>query len=193
MNWDKIEITTLAIGFSLAALGNYIKQSLLISVGLGIVALGFTLVGVEAVVTRKMKWGITMYTHENYQGLAAIALGQIIILAGLGFGVLDYIQATHQEESFFGLLFSRPWPILLLVGGILFLRGLAGVIGSPDWNRSGTTRVLNGILERLAMLILLLAGLVLIASGALNLLMPALFDRLISLLGNMLVGILSRI
>jgi hypothetical protein len=187
MNWNKLEIVTLVGGFAIAALGKYTNQPLIISIGIGVVALAFVLVGLEAVITRKMKWGITMYTHENYRGIAAVALGLIIIMAGFGFGVLDYAQATHQGESLFGLLFSRPGPILLIVGGVFFLRGLAGVIGSPDWNKSMTTRILNGIVERLAMLVFLLLGLVILLAGAMNLFMPAMFSQLMSTLGKMLL------
>ncbi len=125
MNWNKVEIALLLGGCLVAVAGKEFGIPIVISIGMGMVAFDIALVGLESIVTRKMKWGITWYSSETYQGVAAISLGLILLTTGVGIGAMVIAQALHQEESLFELLFSRPGFVLLLVGGIMFLRGLA--------------------------------------------------------------------
>lgn len=179
MNWSKLEIYLLIGGFVIAIAGNQLAVPILTSVGLGIVALAIVLVGLQAVITRKMEWAIKWYSHETYQGFAAIALGLIVVIFGIGVGAMVAAQALHREESFFALIFSRPGIVLLLIGAILFLRGLAGVIGAAEWNKTATSRLLNGVIERLVMLVSLLFGALLLILGAVEILAPSVFDWLV--------------
>jgi hypothetical protein len=38
----------------------------------GIITLDITLVGLDGIIKRKMKWGITLHYYETYQGLACL-------------------------------------------------------------------------------------------------------------------------
>jgi hypothetical protein len=86
MNWDKLEISLLAGGALVAVAGGELGIPVATSIGVEIIALDIALVGLEGIVTKKMKWGITWYTHETYQGLAAISLGAIMLILGIGAG-----------------------------------------------------------------------------------------------------------
>ena len=114
MDWDKLEISLLVTGLLIAVGGKELNVSILVTVGMGIVALVIALVGIEAIVTRQMKWGITQHYRETYQGIAAISLGSILLVAGIGLGAIVIVQAFHQETSLFEIIFFPPriYPVI---------------------------------------------------------------------------------
>jgi len=179
MNWDKLEISLLAGGALVAVAGGELGIPVATSIGVEIIALDIALVGLEGIVTKKMKWGINQHVSETYRGIAAVALGLIMLTAGLGSGAVVIAQALHQEQSLFELFFSRPGFLLLLIGGIMLLRGLAGMIGALEWSKNTLTRF-GASLERLASLFLFLLGAVLLILGVFDIIAPNAFQQLIS-------------
>lgn len=190
MNRDKLEISLLVGGFLIAIAGKFLGLPIVVSIGIGIVSLDIALVGVEGIVTRKMTWGITIHTSETYQGIAAVSLGLILLIAGIGFGALVIAQAFHTEQSLLELVFSRPGFLFLLIGGVMLLRGLAGVIGALEWNKNALTRF-GAILERVASLFLFLLGAVLLILGAFDIIAPKAFQQLISAGWRIFLGLLG--
>lgn len=180
----------IAAGFLVAVGGKVLGNSVIISFGVGIVALDVALLGLEGVVTRRVKWGITQHYYETYQGLAATSLGIIMMIAGIGVGAIVVAEAIHQEQFLFEILWSHPWFILLMIGGMLFLRGLAGTIGAQEWNKTLSSRI-SGIFERLGSAFLGILGITGLILGTLNLLAPAAFHQLMSSLWQMILGLFS--
>lgn len=179
MNWNKLEISLLAGGALIAVAGKEFGVPIATSIGVGIIALDIALVGLEGIITKNMKWGITQHYSETYRGIAAVALGLIMLTAGIGFGAMVIAQTLHQEQSLFELFFSRPGFALLLVGGIMLLRGLAGVIGAIEWDKNTLPRF-GAMFERTASFFLFLLGLLLVVLGVLELIASNLFQQLIS-------------
>lgn len=178
-NWNKLEIFLFAGGGLVFLAGNQFGIPVLTSVGVGIIAFDIALVGLEGIVTRKMDWGVPRYYTETYRGIAAISLGLIMAFTGLGIGAMVIAQALGQEESLIELLFSRPGFVLLPIGGIMFLRGLAGGIGALEWNESALARF-GAIFYRLGGLLLATLGSALLLLGAMDILAPSLFQQLVS-------------
>lgn len=189
MNWDKFEIGLLVSGALIAVAGAALGIPTLSSVGVGLFALDIAALGLEGILTRKMKWGITYYVSETYQGLAAVGLGLIMLVVGLGFGALVVAQAFNQQESLFEAIWSRPGLILLILGGLAFFRGVAGVIGAAEWDKPGLARV-GAALERLASAFLVILGALVLALGGLELIAPGAFRSILGLVWQMLLGML---
>lgn len=178
-NWTKLEVF-LFVGSGLAVLaGNQFGIPMLISIGIGVIGFDVALFGLQAIVTRKMNWGVPRQYTETYQGIAAMSLGLIMVIAGLGIGAMAIAQALDREESFIELLFSRPGFVLLLIGGVMLLRGLAGVIGALEWNESALAGF-GAIFQRLGGLLLASLGSAFLLLGALDVIAPAVFQQLIS-------------
>jgi hypothetical protein len=179
INLSKLEIILLITGVLLAFAGYQLRIPLLITLGLGLIPLVMILSGVEDIINRQAKWGITTHYSETYRGLAAIALGIIFVIAGMGIGAMVVAQAINREESLFGLIFSRPGYIILIIAAVAFLRGLAGVIGAVEWQESTSARI-SGFIERIAMSILAFLGLIGLGLGSLEIILPDVFRQLIS-------------
>jgi len=191
MTWYRLEVGLLGVGILTAVVGKLLGLPLMISIGSGMFALVFVVTGLEGIVTRKMTWAIKWYSHETYGGVAAMALGALLVIAGLGFGALVAAQAVHQEQTLLALFFSRPGPVLLLLGGVMLLRGLGGVIGAAEWDQSAVSRFMNGCLERAAMSLLMLSGAALLFAGVLEIVAPSGFDRLVTFGWHTLLGVLG--
>ncbi len=189
MSWDTLEIALFVGGALLAVAGEQFGLPIVSTLGMGLIALDMVVVGLEFVLTRRAKWAITRYYSETYQGMAAVALGVILMTGGLGLGALAAAKALHQEDSLYDLLLSRPGYIMLPLGGIMFMRGLAGAIGAMEWQKSGLACI-STALERLGGAGLALLGTLVAVLGGLELVAPAAFHSLLAAAWQMLLALL---
>ncbi len=188
--WDTLEIVLFLGGAALVVAGEQLGLPILSALGMGLIALDMLVVGLEFALTRRAKWAINKYYAETYQGIAAVALGVILMTGGLGLGAVAAAKVLHQEESLYDLLLSRPGYIMLPLGGIMFMRGLAGAIGALEWQKSGLACITTAI-ERLAGAGLALAGTVVVALGGFELAAPAAFHAMMGAAWQALLALLG--
>lgn len=155
-------------------------------IGLGITAL---LVGQQAMTDRRLMFIVRSSRGEHrqfvlYEGIAAVPFGFAYVVAGLS--LITPAVFFLLGSSLAGLrdyVLARPGYALIPVGAFLFSHGLGFVIGFTD--RSGTPgqRFFNALLNlpgRLGGLILLFWGMLALAVGCYEWLLPEAFDRSIA-------------
>ncbi len=189
-SWTKVEIIILAVGTLVATAGGLLSISEITSLGLGFIVLDIAVVGLDGVATGRMKWGDFQYVSETYQAPAAISQGIMMMIAGIVIGAFLVAQALHQEQALFDALWSHPWFILLMVGGVLILRGVTGTFGALEWSRTAKSS-LRGLFEGIASALLGILGIIILCLGALNLLAPTAFHWLINAVWQAFLGLLG--
>lgn len=151
----------------------------LIGPGLLLFAAGVGAAGLDAI-TRRHTVERNQATHRTttFVGAAAVLIGVALIVFALGFAVAGAGYLLGAEDRLIALLRERPGSALLALGCVSAAGGGARVLGARDW-RGSAGRFLASIPERFGALLLLMAGVALLAAGALEVVSPAAFDRLV--------------
>ena len=146
------------------------------NLGVFVAGAGFALGGIDSLVTRRMVFRSSDEVYENYAGLPAIIVGLMVLAVGAAMIGAAYLLDNDQWNSTYSFLMRRPAP-LYAVGG-LFLLGFGVLMMLNPQGRHGWLwriflyfpRVLLGIL-------VVAAGLAVIALAAWDWLEPGAFSR----------------
>lgn len=166
--WKILAIVSALFGLALLFLGQWLSLDILTYAGFGLMGLVAIVIGLEALITRRMVQ-ISRYDRrreETYVGLAAMAQGVIFILMGLLFIGLALAAYRNNGRELF-LHFVRHPGLVLLVFGLFFLMtAISALIGTVEDKQGGRFEVFLTLLSSR-----LLPGLILIvlAAGALGL------------------------
>jgi uncharacterized membrane protein YidH (DUF202 family) len=135
------------------------------NLGVFVAGAGFTLVGIDSLVTRRMAFRPSDDVYENYSGSPAIIVGLMALAIGVAMIGAAYLLDNEQWNSTVSYLQRRPAP-LLAIGG-LFLLGFGVLMMLNPQGRSGWVwRIVVYFPRSLLGFLVVAAGLAVIGLGA---------------------------
>lgn len=177
--WTIAQFVVFVTGMLLAYLGDRYSIPILFYGGISLFGMTAFLIGMEAIVKRRIVLGRRRY-NQTYVGIAAIAQGfQFMFIAAFFIGVSIYAYFDAGRDLFLQFV-RRPWPVLLTIGFYCLMQSMIAFSGYEEEKQGErwivtlnllTSRVLPGV-------ILVVMGLGIMALGLLDLTAPAVFDRL---------------
>jgi hypothetical protein len=169
----------MSLGLLLVYGGNQLARPILIHAGIICLGLAMIVMGLEAIVQRRLIRWKRGRPRETYRGIPAIFQGIQFNLIGLFLiGAAIMMQFNNGREIFQEVI-RRPGLLLVLLGGLCLLQMLIvlGGSGKPRDESQGL-RLFALVVSRLFPgLIWLVFGLVLLALGMFDILAPMRFDE----------------
>jgi len=178
--WSIVQIGLAVIAFLLALAGDKLSIPILLYAGISTFGLTAIVVGMEAMVTRR----IVLYRHRNYSdtylGLAAYAQGVQFTLIGIfliGASMLAYFDNGHD---IFLRLVQRPWSVLVVFGVFCLMQAVIAIGGSVEQKQGSRFAVTLDLLfsRLLPGLILIVIGFAALGLGVFEFIAPVQFDAL---------------
>jgi len=180
-------LTILAIvvglfGFLLLFLGQRLALDILTYAGFGLMGVMAIVVGLQAIVTRRLVQ-ISRYNRhadETYVGVAAVAQGIIFIMMGFLFIGLALVAYLNSGRELFLHFVRHPGLILLIIGLLFLMTAISALVGTVEEKEGGRFEVLLNLLASrlLPGLILLVLAAGAISLGLLEIAAPQTFDQL---------------
>ena len=135
------------------------------NLGVFVAGAGFSLAGIDALVTRRMPFRPSDDVYENYAGTPAVIVGLMVLAVGAAMIGAAYLLDAEKWQSTLNYLMRRPAPVVATGG--LFLIGF-GVLMllNPQGRSSWLWRIFVYVPRALGGLIVIAAGLALIGIGA---------------------------
>ena len=177
--WTTAQFVVFAAGMACAYFGDKYSTPILLYGGISLFGITALLIGVEAMITRRIVLGRRRY-NETYVGLPAMAQGYQFMFIGMFFIGVSFLAYFNTGRDLFLQLIQRPWPVLLTFGVYCLLQSVIA-IGSYEEAKQGTRWIvmLNLLTSRLLPgIILIVIGLGAVALGLIDLTAPAVFDRM---------------
>lgn len=178
--WSIIQIGLAIIATLLALAGDKLSIPILLYAGISMFGVTAIVVGMEAMITRR----IVLYRQRNYSetylGLAAYAQGVQFSLIGIFFIGASLAAYLDNGRDLFIHLVRRPWSGLIVFGTFCLMQAVI-TIGGPVEQKEGTRWVvmLDFFLGRLLPGIILIAiGLGALGLGLFEFIAPTQFDAL---------------
>jgi hypothetical protein len=175
--WKLLRLAPLVGGGLLWAVGTQQPESPLTVIGLGLIGIGISLLGLESIVTRE---AIFTYEESNnqetYTGFSAILWGACFVLIGLGVlgGVIVHVSGV--SAAVVDHLGRHPGWALVYAGAIAITFAIPGIIGSHE-ERQSKLALLGSVPGRIFWLFIAAGALCALALGVLELVTPAGFDE----------------
>jgi hypothetical protein len=178
---DYFQITTFALGVLFLIVGGNIERDSLMTIGLILGAASMTSGGVNALLTRRTGFWGRITRSEGYQGHAAVFLGVAFLVAGTWLLYLSAARLLGFYPWLAELLRNRPGVLLLSIS--IFVLGISLSRLTAWWETPGSGwQMVGKALYHFLDLILVLLGLVAMAVGLLEILLPTAFDQLLVML-----------
>lgn len=177
--WTIAQVVFFALGMLGAYLGDEYSMPILLYGGISLFGMTAILIGMEAVVTRRIVLGRRRH-DETYVGLAAYAQGMQFMMIGAFFIGVSFLAYFVTGRDIFLQLVQRPWPVLVVMGFYCLMQSVIAFSGYEEVKQGErwvvmmnllTSRILPGV-------ILVVIGLGIMALGLLDLTVPAMFDKL---------------
>jgi len=178
--WSIAQIGLAAIAFLLALAGDKLSIPILLYAGISTFGLTAIVVGMDAMVTRR----IVLYRHRNYSdtylGLAAYAQGVQFGFIGLfliGASMLAYFD---NGRDIFLRLVQRPWSVLVVFGVFCLMQAVIAIGGSVEQKQGSRFAVTLDLLfgRLLPGFMLIVIGFAALGLGLFEFVVPAQFDAL---------------
>lgn len=178
--WTIVQIGLAVIAAALAFAGDKLSIPLLLYSGIAMFGVVAIVVGMEAMITRRIVLYRQRHYSDTYLGLAAYAQGVQFSILGLFFIGTSIAAYLDNGRDIFLHLVQRPWPVLLVFGTYCLMQSIISIGGSVE-QKQGTRFVV--ILELLfgrllPGLILIVIGLGAVGLGLFEFVAPAQFDAL---------------
>lgn len=174
----KVQIILLITGALLAFASDWLKMSQLLPVGMALIGGSVLFMGLETILTRKIKWYRDRYYYERYSGAAAVALGFLLSVAGLILIAYSIAAFFGRETALIDLVLARYGIFIFLLSLFYFLRGLAAAIGYENPAKTLNDRMAKGF-DRLLGFISFLLGLLGMGIGVFQFFFPEPFHAMI--------------
>lgn len=178
--WSIVQIGLAVIAVLLALAGDKLSIPILFYVGISMFGVTAIVVGMEAMITRR----IVLYRHRNYSetylGLAAYAQGVQFSLIGIFFIGASLAAYLDNGRDLFLHMVRRPWSALVVFGTFCLMQAVITVGGSVE-QKQGTRWVvmLDFFVGRLLPgIILIVIGLSALGLGLFEFIAPTQFDAL---------------
>lgn len=178
--WSIIQIGLAAIAFLLAFAGDRLSIPILFYAGISLFGVSAIVVGMEAMITRRIVLSRQRNYNETYLGLAAYAQGVQFSLIGLFFIGTSLMAYLENGRDIFLHLVRRPWSVLVVFGVYCVMQAIIAIGGSVE-QKQGTRWVvmLDFFVGRLLPgIILLVIGFGALGLGLFEFVAPAQFDTL---------------
>jgi len=178
--WSIVQIGLAVIGFVLAFAGDKLSIPILLYAGISMFGVTAIVVGLEAMITRRIVFSRHRRYTETYLGLAAYAQGVQFSLIGIFLIGTSLAAYLDNGRDIFLHLIQRPWSVLVVFGVYCLMQAVIALIGSVE-QKQGTRWVvmLDFIVGRLLPgTILIIIGLAALGLGLFEFAMPAQFDAL---------------
>ncbi|NIO42090.1 MAG: hypothetical protein GTO41_19175, partial [Burkholderiales bacterium] len=135
-----------------------------ITLGICLVGLGFGLAGLEAIISRQMSLRFSDYGWDDWMGLPAVIVGLTQLLISVALIGSAYALHFGFWPRLINFLSTRPGPLLVGVGLLLFGIGLVIVIMADRYG--GKLRFIFVGLPRIAIgVVTLVLGITIIGAG----------------------------
>ena len=178
--WSIVQIGLAIIAILLTLAGDKLSIPILFYAGISMFGVTAIVVGMEAMITRR----IVLYRRRNYSetylGFAAYAQGVQFTLIGIFFIGTSLAAYLDNGRAIFLHLVQRPWSVLLVVGVYCLMQAVIAIGGSVE-QKQGTRWVvmLDFLVGRLLPgIILIVIGFSALGLGLFEFTAPAQFDAL---------------
>jgi hypothetical protein len=178
--WSIVQIGLVIIAFMLAFAGEKLSVPLLQYIGISLFGVAAILIGLEAMLTRRIVFYRQRNYSETYLGFAAYAQGVQFSLIGLFFIGTSLAAYLDNGRDIFLHLVRRPWSVLVVFGVYCLMQAVIAIGGSVE-QRQGTGWIvmLDFLVGRLLPgFILIVIGLGALGLGLFEFVAPAQFDAL---------------
>jgi hypothetical protein len=180
--WNILKIVIGLTGVLFILLGQWFSWELLAYTGFGLMGLLAIVIGLEALLTRRLIQ-VSQYDRradETYVGIAAMAQGVIFIIIGLFFIGLALAAYKNSGRELFLHFVRNPGLALLVFGLFLLMTAISAFVGTVEDKEGGRFEVYLTLLTSR-----LLPGLILVALatgtlglGLLEITLPETFDKI---------------
>jgi len=178
--WSIVQIGLAVIAILLAFAGDKLSIPILLYGGISTLGLTSIVVGMEAMITRRIVVYRSRRYSETYLGIAAYAQGVQFSLIGIfliGASISAYLDTGRD---IFLHLVQRPWSVLVVFGVFCLMQAVISIGGSVE-QKQGTRWVvmLDFFVGRLLPgIILIVIGCGALGLGLFEFVMPTQFDAL---------------
>lgn len=178
--WSIVQIGLAVIAFLLAFAGDKLSIPILLYAGISMFGVTSIVVGMEAMITRRIVLYRQRNYSETYQGLVAYAQGVQFSIIGIfliGASLAAYID---NGRDLFLHLVQRPWSVLVVFGVFCLSQAVIAIGGSIEQKQGSRFAVTLDLLfgRLLPGFILIVIGLGTLGLGVFEFVLPAQFDAL---------------
>ena len=159
-----LEIVAIVIGSIGMIAGQFFGLAKGFNLGLFVAGAGFAICGIDSLVTRRMVFRPSDDVYENYAGLPAVIVGLMVLTVGAAMIGAAYLLDNEQWHSTVNSLTRRPAPVLAVAGLFLLGFGILALL-NPQGRSSWVWRILVYFPRSLVGLVVIAAGIGIIALG----------------------------
>lgn len=176
--WSIVQIGLAVIAFLLAFVGDKLSIPILFYTGISMFGVTSIVVGMEAMITRRIVLSHHRNYNETYLGLAAYAQGVQFSLLGIFFIGTSLMAYLDNGRDIFLHLVKRPWSVLVVIGVYCLMQAVIAIGGSVEQKQgTGWVVMLDFFVGRLLPgIILIVIGFGALGLGLFEFVTPAQFD-----------------
>jgi hypothetical protein len=168
------------------------ESSLLTGLGLAAAGVGIVILGADALSRRESIEQDEAGYVSTYRGCSAILIGILWVMVGLIVSISGLVVLIRQQKFLLEWLGKHPGLALIALGLVLLAYGGQELLGSEE-QRSSALAILGSLPARVFGLVLVLASLTLFAAGVLEILLPTVFQSLLTALQRWWQGLPCQI
>jgi len=178
--WSIVQIGLAIIAALLTLAGDKLSIPILFCAGISMFGVTAIVVGMEAMITRR----IVIYRHRNYSetylGFAAYAQGVQFSILGIFFIGVSLAAYLDNGRDLFLHLVQRPWSVLVVFGVFCLMQAVIAIGGSVEQKQGSRFAVMLDLFigRLLPGFILIVIGLGALGLGLFEFTLPAQFDAL---------------
>lgn len=178
--WSVIQIGLAVIAFLLAFSGEKLDVPILLYAGISVFGIAAIVVGMEAMITRRIVLSRQRNYSETYLGLAAYAQGVQFSILGIFFIGASMAAYLDNGRELFLYLVRRPWSVLVVFGVYCLMQAIISIGGSVERKQGSRFAVMLDLFvgRLLPGFILIVIGLGALGLGLFEFFLPAQFDAL---------------
>jgi hypothetical protein len=180
--WSRVVLSIAVLGILLILYDRLFGSYLLLNLGGILFSISGIMIGIEAIVKRKIILRSPYHRRlsETYLGVTAVAQALIIIITGLfliGLLVPNYL---NSGRSLFLYFVQHPGVLFLLFSLICFLTAVIVIVGSMEDKLGYKFEIILNLLASrfLSGAILVILGIIFLCLGLLELINPEYFDSI---------------
>ena len=178
--WAIVQIGLAIIAVLLTLAGDKLSIPILFYAGISMFGVTSIVVGMEAMITRRIVLSRQRNYSETYLGLAAYAQGVQFSILGIFFIGASMAAYLDNGRELFLYLVRRPWSVLVVFGVYCLMQAIISIGGSVERKQGSRFAVMLDLFvgRLLPGFILIVIGLGALGLGLFEFFLPAQFDAL---------------